>query len=109
MFSDWILEDNLKPFVETLSGFVGYRFDDRDWDAIRFNLKDTDVEAERWYDYELAGERTAKLRLARDPGSIVLFVRVQADEDLERRAAVATEIMGSYWLSESSTRFKDCF
>lgn len=96
----WIIEYNLKPFVETLSGFVGYRFDDWDRDAIRFGIKDTDVEADRWYEYGPIGERPVKLRIARDPGSIVVFVQVEADKDLEEKATIAAAIMCDYWLTD---------
>ena len=99
MLESWILKRNLKPFIETVSGFVGYGFDTWDWDAIRCGVKGTDIEADRWYAYELLGERLIKLLLASDPGSSVVFVRVDADKDLEDYAEVAVNIIGTYELS----------
>lgn len=96
----WIIEDNLKPFVETLSGFVGYRFDDWDWDAIYYGVRDTNKEVDRWYEYELIGDRKMKLCLARADGSFPIFVRVEADKDLEEKAAIAADIMCDYWLTD---------
>lgn len=95
----WIIEDNLKPFVETLSGFVGYSFDEWDWDAIYYGVRDTNEEVDRWYQYELIGDRKMKLWLARADGSFPIFVRVEADKDLEEKAAIAAGIMQSYYMS----------
>ncbi len=94
----WINKDNLKPFIETLSGFVGYRLDDWDWDAIFYGVRDTNDEEDRWYEYELIGDRKFKVRLARDAESDLIFVLVEADKDLEEKAAIAAEIMQSYYL-----------
>ena len=47
----WIWTDNLRPFLEALSGEIGYAFDDADWTAIEFGLAGTDSEQGPWFDY----------------------------------------------------------
>jgi hypothetical protein len=80
MVSGWILEVNLRPFLTALGWFVGYDFDEDDWTAIHWGIKDTDVEADRWYDYEFAGDELAAIWLPCDPGSSIVHVRLGVAE-----------------------------
>ena len=44
MVSDWIWEENLRPFLEVTSWLAGYEFDDPDWDAVTVGLAQADRE-----------------------------------------------------------------
>jgi len=98
MPSDWILEDNLKPSLETLAAFSGYNIDAWDWDAIWHGVKDTDVERGAWFEYELAAGHPVGVRVAKDVGSSMVFVDVRAGEELEAKMQAALEIMQTYHL-----------
>ncbi len=92
----WILEENLKPLLETLSGFIHYRFDDWDWTAIRFGIINTDAGKNQWYEYPLIGEQTVLVKIAMDPGSSVVHVEMQSEPGVEEKAEVAMEIFQTY-------------
>jgi hypothetical protein len=87
MFSGWIIDQNLKPFLETLSGFVQYDLNDSDWDAVSFGIRETDSERDVWFDYRLIGNTTIKLRLAHDVGTSVIFVNVQTGANIGTKVA----------------------
>ncbi|MCT9082048.1 hypothetical protein [Streptomyces fulvoviolaceus] len=48
---------NLRTFLELLSGYLGYEFDDTDWDTIALGIEPTDDEEDvaAWYTYPLEG------------------------------------------------------
>ena len=98
MSSGWIIANNLKPFCETVATFGGYGFDDSDWDAIATGVKRTDYEQGNWFEYEMQGDSPVTLKIARDPGTSVLFVAVEADAAIQARMTVAIEIMQTYHL-----------
>ena len=100
MPSDWIIEDNLKPLLETLATFAGYSLDAWDWDAVQLGIKGTDVERGDWYEYELSGNRPVRIRIAKDVGSSVIFIDVNVDGELDAKVAAAMEIMQTYHLTE---------
>src|SRR5205809_111965 len=85
MVSNWILRDNLDAFLLAISALAEYSFDDGDEAAIEFGIVDTDVEKDRWFDYLLQGRTSIGLALAEDPGSNVIFFRVEADPDVEAK------------------------
>src|SRR5262245_23288168 len=83
---DWILDHNPKPFTHILALLVGYEFDDEaDWPAVRSGCEGTDVAQDKWFDYELVGQRRIKFSLAQDVGSSVIFVRCESDAELETK------------------------
>jgi hypothetical protein len=92
----WIFEDNLWPFLSVMSWLVKYDFDDLDWDAISYGTKDTDVEKDRWYDYEFTGDFVAKFRLAADPGTEVLALKVDIAERFAPQVETAMEIFRNF-------------
>ncbi|MCI4142384.1 hypothetical protein [Streptomyces sp. MMS20-AI2-20] len=81
----WIMERNLRAFLELLSRYVGYAFDDTDWDTVETGVRDTDDEkADGWYSYPLAGTHaTLDVSLARSVGSEVMSVSVTEAETPE--------------------------
>ncbi|KQX71156.1 hypothetical protein [Streptomyces sp. Root1310] len=85
----WILEDNLRPFCESVARFSGYRFDDSDWQAIETALPATDVDRpDGWYDYPLSGRVPLILLVAADPEASVVFVRLTGAPDARTRAQI---------------------
>ncbi|MGB9996207.1 hypothetical protein ACPMJQ_16700 [Streptomyces pseudogriseolus] len=81
----WIMDRNLRAFLELLSRYVGYAFDDTDWDTIETGVRDTDDEtSDGWYSYPLAGTHaTLDVGLARSVGSEVMSVSVTGVETPE--------------------------
>lgn len=96
---DWIIDDNLEPWLAVVAGFVGAQLDADDIAAVDWGLGGTDVERDAWFEYAFAGLETLNVRLARDPGSSVLFVEARAaspDEALDILVKTATEIFQAW-------------
>jgi hypothetical protein len=98
MYANWIIESNLVPWLEVLSGVVGYEFDLMDRDAFEGGIVDTDVENNQWFEYELAGSVKLPLSVAQDVGTEVVRVRVACSGDLEARIDTATEVAKEFKL-----------
>ncbi|MER5636563.1 hypothetical protein ABT095_06395 [Kitasatospora sp. NPDC002227] len=85
----WIFGGYLRPFLEVLAGYVGYAFDDTDWQAVESGLSATDDERpDGWYGYPLVGSRQrTDVRLANAVGGDELSVCVEgvADHQLSVR------------------------
>jgi hypothetical protein len=104
MLSNWILEQNLRPFVELLAHLAGdATVDDLDVDAITWGMGESDADHDRWYAYPFRGEHAAlRLELAREPSAIILNVRVQGAEgeellaDLERAVFLLVVVCQDY-------------
>lgn len=85
--SGWVFARHVRPFLELLSHYVGYAFDETDWETVALGIADTDDDdSSRWYDYPL-GEAVT-VWLAEAPGSDVVSVRVTGlpEHDLVLRA-----------------------
>jgi hypothetical protein len=94
---DWILEENLRPWLQILSSVVGYAFDDLDWDAVTAGIANTDAEGSRWYEHPL-GSEAVSVRLAKEPGTALIMVTAKLSaRDLDR-ATLAIQIAQSYLL-----------
>lgn len=72
MTTEWIFEDNLRPFLISLGWFVGHVFDESDWIAIRHGIENAHQEQDSWYGFEFAGNSSARFELASDPGTSVI-------------------------------------
>jgi hypothetical protein len=96
----WVFEDNLRPFLKALGWVVGYSLDPGDWEAIAAGVRETDAEAERWYDYEFAGKSRTAFSLARDPESCVVQVRVTVPVELEPQVRLAADIFARFRVRE---------
>jgi hypothetical protein len=75
----WVLRDNLRLFLERVSGFIGYRFDESDWDAVRLGVREASASQNRRYDFTLFGESNANFvfEAAEDGRRVVVFVEAQ--------------------------------
>ncbi|WP_033327900.1 hypothetical protein [Streptomyces yerevanensis] len=81
----WIWGRNLRAFLELLSGYAGYAFDETDWEAIEAGVQDTDDEApDGWYSYPLVGtSATLEVALAQAVGGEEVSVSVTGTETPE--------------------------
>ena len=92
---DWIFAENLQPFAELLAFLAGYTLydEDYDWVAIKFGIKDTDEDGDKWYTYAFAGRRPLTLHLALNPGSNVVSVRVSSDAAITAELAAQLDLL----------------
>ncbi|MFD7894221.1 hypothetical protein ACFV0C_09195 [Streptomyces sp. NPDC059568] len=90
--SGWIWGHNLRGFLGLLSHYVGYAFDETDWETIGLGVGETDDEKpDRWYSYPLIGtEASVEVRLARAVGGDEVCVIVVGVESLELRLRADT-------------------
>jgi hypothetical protein len=86
------LEDNLLPFMTALGWLVAYQFDDGDWAALSYGLRDSDAEAGQWYEYEFSGRERLVFSVALDDsGSSVVYLRVALPEEFEPQVKLLAE------------------
>lgn len=88
----WVRESNVRRLMVYISLWIGYRFDDVDWQAIEDALPDTDTDSERWYDYPLVGDPDLVVWLAINVGAVPVSVKVVGDMDAVLAARVDTAI-----------------
>jgi hypothetical protein len=93
MVAGWILQDNLEPFLTTLSWVVGYSIDDDDWQAINNDLLDGGGGS-----YEFAGHDELTFDIAIDSGSDVLKVTVDTPVELEPQVELAIAVFQQFHL-----------
>ncbi|MFH0180614.1 hypothetical protein ACIA6D_42820 [Streptomyces cacaoi] len=81
----WIWGRNLRAFLELLSHYAGYAFDETDWETIEAGVQDTDDEAPNGrYSYLLVGTSAAlKVALAQAVGGEEVSVSVTGAETPE--------------------------
>ncbi|MFF3915749.1 hypothetical protein ACFYZB_20040 [Streptomyces sp. NPDC001852] len=74
----WIWGRNLRAFLELLSRYAGYAFDETDWKAIEAGVQHTNDEAPNgWYSYPLVGtSATLEVVLAQAVGGEEVSVSV---------------------------------
>jgi hypothetical protein len=92
----WILQDNLLLFLERVSALIGYRFEDWDWDAIRFGMRDIGVEQAHGYEYELSGAPPVKLAFAEAGDAKRLRVHVETEDHTAARIDALARILQCY-------------
>ncbi|MFG2858630.1 hypothetical protein ACGFZ9_50310 [Streptomyces mirabilis] len=87
-----IMGRNLRAFLELLSSYADYAFDETDWDTIELGIFDTDDEKpDGWYAYPLVGSSaTLEISLAHSVGSEVMSIRVAGAESPELRLRTDT-------------------
>jgi hypothetical protein len=76
-----------------ISLWVGYTFDEADWQAVENALPETRWDPpEQWYDYPIVGSRTLTVFLARADGADPVGIRVQGELDEVLAARIETII-----------------
>jgi hypothetical protein len=96
----WVYQDNLRPFLTVLGWIVGYSVDTDDWTAIAVGVRESDMEADHWYYYELNGRYRAVVSLAIDPGTSVVHVRAEVPAELEPKVQLAADIFAYFRIRE---------
>ncbi|MFD7132284.1 hypothetical protein [Streptomyces sp. NPDC059894] len=88
----WIWGRNLRAFLELLSGYAGYAFDETDWETIEAGVQDTDDEApDSWYSYPLVGtDAILEVALAQAVGGQEVSVSVTGTRTHELRLRADT-------------------
>lgn len=91
----WIFRENLKPFVALLAQIAGYDLydEDSDWVAIKYGIKNTNVDADQWHTHLLAGAQPLTLELALNPGSRVVSVYVRSATPVAPEVAAQLDLL----------------
>ncbi|MFD7262804.1 hypothetical protein [Streptomyces sp. NPDC059874] len=96
----WIWDTNVRAFCEALSQWIGYDFDDSDWQAVDSALTGTDADRPHaeWYVYPLIGHTRLDLRLAREAGGAEVSIRIEGPRRRELQSRIDTlfHIMSTY-------------
>ena len=96
----WVPPQNLRPFIETLSRWVGYAFDDTDWLAMADGVEKTDTDARQWYTYRVDGVPRLDVAVALNVGDVPVSIRVLAEaglpDVLRVQIEAAAEIFNAY-------------
>jgi hypothetical protein len=87
----WVFEDNVVQFLEHVSRYIGYRYDDLDEAALIGALERTDDESiDGWFSYPLQGMPPLTVSLARAVGGTEVSVRLEGNIDPVLRARFET-------------------
>ena len=92
----WGLEGNVRTLMTWLAHYVGYAYDESDWQALELALSATDADASGgWYDYPLSGSPALTVWLAQNLGATVVSVRVTGAMDalLAARAGTLLDVL----------------
>ncbi len=80
--SGWVWSGHVRTALQWISRWVGYDFDDTDWQVVEDALPRTSWEPpEQWYDYPIIGTPTLTAYVAREPGADPVGIRVQGTLD----------------------------
>ncbi|MEV4510868.1 hypothetical protein AB0K00_18080 [Dactylosporangium sp. NPDC049525] len=86
-----VLEGNVVRFLELVSTYIGYRYDDLDEVAVTGAIECTDNEStESWFSYPLQGAPPLSTYLARAVGGSVVSIRVEGNIDPILAARIET-------------------
>jgi hypothetical protein len=82
LIEGWVFEGNVGQFMEHVSRYIGYGYDEFDEVALTGALDGTDDEStDGWFSYPLAGTPALMVHLAQAVGGSVVSVRVGGDID----------------------------
>ncbi|MFC8422203.1 hypothetical protein ACFUN7_15200 [Streptomyces sp. NPDC057236] len=93
----WIMDRNLRGFLDLLSHHAGCAFDETDWETVEAGVQDTDDEApDGRYSYPLVGtDAVLRASLARAVGGQEVSVRVTGAGTPELRLRTDTLLSAS--------------
>lgn len=91
LIDGWVSADNVVPFLEYVSRYIGYEYDDFDEAALTGALAQTDDDsADGWFGYPLVGAPPVTVSFAQAVGGTVVSVRVEGDIDPVLAARIET-------------------
>ncbi len=96
MLTNWVFDENLRPFLASLGWFVGYDFDPDDWTAVGVGIEATDQEKGSWFDYVFVGRHRACMKLARDPGTSVVHIQIDVADAVVPKVEASMAIFQTY-------------
>jgi hypothetical protein len=85
---NWIWITSLRRFFELVSFYVGYRFDDLDWQAVQAGL-DALTNDKDTFSYPVIGRQELNLTISKDPGSDEVSVQITGRQDRLLGARIA--------------------
>lgn len=85
---NWIWVTSLRRFLELVSSYVDYRFDDLDWQAIQTGINTLTSENDT-FSYPMAGQRELSLTISKDPGGNEALVQIAGRQDRLLGARIA--------------------
>jgi hypothetical protein len=101
LITDWILEQNLRPFIAFVAACLGCEFSREQWQEIRQAVAESDARAGRWHESELAGAHTSMISFARQADSGAVLIRLDTDEKTALRVQAAIALMRQYLLRDA--------
>ena len=87
------------PVLDLLASLVEYELDADDTNAITVGVRDTDCDADRWFDYEFAGREKLTVWIADDTGTNVRMLRVESPSDCSDKVSTIIDVAQRYRLS----------
>lgn len=91
----WVREQDVTTLCRYVAAYTQTSWDDLDQEALDGLLDETDAEAGKWFEYPLGGTPGVVVKLANDPGSALVQVRVigQFDEVLRARFDTLVDVL----------------
>lgn len=93
--NDRICADNLRALLIVLGWIVNYEFDSSDWNNVSAGVQESNSSHERWFEYELVGTHSARLRLARSEMNDIL-IHADVSTELLPQARLALDIFSTF-------------
>jgi hypothetical protein len=90
--------EEIRPWCELIAQIAGYKFDDLDWDAVVAGMSNADRHKDRWFEYEVIGTDTIKLRMAYNVWENNVSVFWDAPAHLHASIVLATSIVQRFRL-----------
>lgn len=88
----WVLEENLRVFLESVAGWANYLFDESDWDAIAAQLDKREPDGSKSAEYEFGSELSLRFT-AEGSGDGVVGFEIEAPRDIELRIEGAADVL----------------
>ncbi len=100
MATEWLYRENLAAFISVLGWLAEYDTAPDELTAIDYGVRETNAEADQWYEYEFVGLHRIAFSLAADPGTSVVHVRIEAPTDLKPKIDMAIAIFAHFHLQQ---------
>jgi hypothetical protein len=107
MLGTWVLDQNLRPFLQTAAALAGYELEEDDWTAIEyglFKIKIADDQHTRRVDYPLSGKRPLTVKLEKELGTSVVSIELTSDASLEALADGVALVIQTYEVHRRTSR-----
>jgi len=98
MVVNWIWANNVRPLMDVLAWLTSYDLTEDEWNVIAEGVDESDGDAKppREFEWELSGRERVVLRLAADPGTNVIQVKIEAPNTIEQKVDIALNLMNQF-------------